>query len=267
MIADRNALHGVTVLLLRPAAAALANEQQFRALGAHVQVVPLTQTTALNSEHAQSSILSRVDAFTWVVLSSANGARYFADALRSAASSPASLSARVACVGPATAAAWRTHGGSVALLPRAFRAEVLAAELVPKLCTADSVLLAGAREPRDTLARALQAARIAHESLALYVTEPARTAGPALRDVLYAHSKAPHALVVVFTAPSSVRALVDLLGPDAATLLATTCRCAIGPTTAQELALAGVPATLLAPEANMLGVLAAVRAWHATHAG
>jgi uroporphyrinogen III methyltransferase/synthase len=94
--------------------------------------------------------------FDWMIFTSANGVRLFVEQLRAAGLDVRALGpARLAAIGPATADALRALGLNVEVVPAKFVAEELAAAL-PADLRGQRVLLPGARERRDVLARALR---------------------------------------------------------------------------------------------------------------
>ena len=170
-------LAGRSIAITRPEAGELG--ERLAALGATIVHVPLIEV----GEPADGGVslraaLARLDAFDWLVVTSANGARRAGPA---AAAHPA---LRLAAVGPATAAALEAAAGRPTdLVPALAQAEGLLAEF-PRRPPA-RVLVAQADRARRVLADGLAEMGHAVESVTAYRTvvrhpppaEAARLAG------------------------------------------------------------------------------------------
>jgi uroporphyrinogen-III synthase len=201
-------LAGRRIAVTRPDAGELGAE--LSALGATVVHVPLIEIAEpLDGGAALRRALARLDAFDWLVVTSANGARRAGPA---AADHPA---VRLAAVGPATAAALAEAAGrDVDLVPALAQAEGLLAEF-PR--DPARVLLAQADRARTVLADGLAAIGHAVECVTAYRTA-VRAPTPAeveqLRDVdvvVLASGSAAEGWAAA--AGGSSRAAVVALGP------------------------------------------------------
>jgi uroporphyrinogen III methyltransferase/synthase len=178
-----------------------------------------------------------------VVLTSANGAeRLLAEVRDARAFGPA----RVAAVGPATAAALAAGGVVADLVPDEAVAEALLERLGPG---PGRLLLAQAAGARPVLREGLAAAGWAVEAVEAYRTVPCRPS-PELAERVRA------ADVVTFASSSTVRAFLDAFGPGALPPAVVS----IGPVTSRTAAEHGVGVTAEADPHTVDGLVAAVLA-------
>jgi uroporphyrinogen III methyltransferase/synthase len=178
-----------------------------------VEIVPGTDATL-------DEALGRIDAFDWLIVTSANGVAPLAGRV------PAS--ARVAAVGPATAAALTAAGIGVDHVPQRFVGAEIAAGLGD--LAGRRVLLAQAdiasRDLRDALVErgASVVTGIAYRTL---------EAPPASRQPLRTALDEGVDLIA-FASPSAVRGLVRLLEPAGVARARGAATACIGPVTARE---------------------------------
>ncbi len=219
-------LAGVQVGLTRPEAGELA--ERLTALGATVVHVPLIEIAEpADGGLALRRALARLDAFDWLVVTSANGARRVGGA---ALRHPG---LRLAAVGPATAAALEAEAGRPAdLVPVLAQAEGLLGEFPAARAR---VLLAQADRARPVLADGLATAGHLVETVVAYRTVSRRpTAAEAAR--LSAVD------AVVFASGSAVAGWIEGLGTATPPVAV-----AIGPVTADAARTRGLTVTDVAP--------------------
>lgn len=230
---DRRPLWGRRVLVTRAAAQAPPLVEALRDVGAGVICMPVLEFTDPSDPSATDPAIDDLEAgeYDWVLFTSANGVRAFREVLKTRKLDlRAFAGAKVACVGPATAKALEDHGIEADLIPDEFQAEGLLAALEAT---------DGLRGKRFLLPRAEVARNVLPDSL--------RERGgivdvvPVYRTVLARRSEedARHHLeladTVTFTSPSSVKNLMQVVGPDAHELLSERTLAAIGPITEQAL--------------------------------
>jgi uroporphyrinogen-III synthase len=154
--------------------------------------------------------------------------------------------ARVAAIGPATAAALRTIGLCADLVPEPFTGAAVAEAFGPG---PGRVLLPRAAEAPDDLPRALEAKGWGCDVVAAYRTVEDATSAQAGRRALEEGVDA-----VLFTAGSTVRSFLRLWGPPPDPALV----CCIGPVTAQAARDAGLRVDVVAGEHTIDGLVAAL---------
>ena len=169
---------------------------------------------------ALQAALDRLEAYEWLVVTSANGAQRVGDAARG---HPA---VRLAAVGPLSAAALvELAGRPVDLVPAVARAEGLLAEFPPEPAR---VLVAQADRARRVLADGLVARGHTVESVVAYRTVARRPSPDEVTDLTTADA-------VLLASGSAAAAWADAIGAVAAPVLV-----AIGPVTASDAAARGL---------------------------
>ena len=192
------------------------------------------------------SAVAGLDRYDWIVFTSANGVRAFADC----GAVPGSR-IRIAAVGEATAAAVRALGWPVHLRPRRANGAALARAMIRRGMRARRVLFPRGERAAPELASSLEHAGARVDAVVAY----------RLRTVRRTRSRraAPLLDAVTFTSPSTVDGLEARLGTaQLRTLLARTPAVVIGATTARALARRGVSAARQARPTTLAGLVAAV---------
>jgi uroporphyrinogen III methyltransferase/synthase len=165
--------------------------EQLRRLGAEVVVQPAIWISPPADWRPVDDALTRLHQFDWLVFSSANGVRYLLERAAEMGTGPICATTmqawcpppgpsgkldlspfplpRLAAMGPGTAAALAGFGLRADLVPEHFRAEALAAALLPE-AAGRRFLLARASRGRDVLAEQLTAAGAAVEQIVVYTS-------------------------------------------------------------------------------------------------
>jgi uroporphyrinogen III methyltransferase/synthase len=255
---ERRPLEARRVIVTRPRAQAARLAALLEGYGAEVVAVPTIRIEPPEDPGPLERAVGALARFHWIVFTSANGVAAFGRRLAAAGLDARAVgSARLAAIGPETAAALRPLGLAADLVPPEFRAEGLAAALGPRVGPATEVLLVRAAEARDLLPRELGAlgARV--------------TVAPAYRTVaakegagrVVALCEARRVDAVTFTSSSTVRGFLGLLPrDDTGRLLAGVALAAIGPITAGTLAEYGLGASIMPHEYTIPALAAAVAA-------
>jgi uroporphyrinogen III methyltransferase / synthase len=212
-------LAGVTVAVTRARAQSSGLAARLRGLGADAVEAPAIRIAAIEGP------APAVDTYDLICLTSPNGVRMLFHRLALAGRDARSLAgARVAAIGPGTAAALREHGVIADIVPERFVAEGLVEALAD--VPVSRVLIARAAEARDVLPDALRERGAHVDVVALYetVAEPfddGRRAAVARADY------------VTFTSSSTVNFFFAAL--DGAELSKRTRLASIGPVTSDAL--------------------------------
>ncbi|MBS0201341.1 MAG: uroporphyrinogen-III C-methyltransferase [Planctomycetes bacterium] len=221
-------LFGQVIGITRPEDQADEVAQRAYQLGALPVLLPTIEIAPPDDWAAIDDVLCRLDKFDWIIWTSANGVRGLLDRLWSTGGDVRRLgSAKLACIGPATAAALATFSLRADVVPTEFRAESLAASLAP-LVAGKRVLWARASRGRDVLPRELSNAGAILEQVVVYqnrdVTSfPAAEMGQLERGELD---------WIGLSSPSIARSLAQNLTPTARTLIGSRTRLAsISPVT------------------------------------
>ena len=242
---ERRPLFGRTIVVTRAREQVSDLRQRLTGLGAAVVELPAIAVEPL------AFTLPDLAAYGWLVFTSVNGVdHFFARGLAPAGLDARALAGlRVAAIGPGTAAALRTHGIAVDLLPERFVAESLLDAFPDPTAPGERVLLARAEQARDVLPEGLAARGFTVDVLGVYRTVAAAPDPEALALVRGGGVDA-----VTFTSSSTVRNFHDLVGPlDPAPAVVS-----IGPVTSATAEELGLGVASEADEHTIDGVVAAV---------
>jgi uroporphyrinogen III methyltransferase / synthase len=201
-------------------------------LGAEVAEHPAIAITPPSSFEPLDRSLDGLDAFAWVIFTSANAVDSFWERLHhSGLDARALASVRVAAVGPSTAADLRARGIEPDLLPEVFTSEALAEAMgSPDNSSETDVLIPHSESAPDGMVRTLQHNGWRCEVVPAYDTVTDTASVDSGRSALETGVDA-----VLFTSGSTVRSFVELWGkPPAGALV-----CCIGPRTAEAAAECG----------------------------
>ena len=213
---ERRPLHGLTVAVTRARAQSSGLAQHLKDLGAVVVEAPAIRIVPLDVR------LPELERYDLVCLTSPNGVKLLFEGLAIDGRDARALAgARVAAIGPGTAAALAEHGIRADVVPEHFVAEGLVEALGD--LPVRRALVARAAEARDVLVDALRGRGAEVDVLALYET----VAEPLSEEQRRGVERADY---VTFTSSSTVRFLL------AATQLPTGIRIvSIGPVTSAAL--------------------------------
>jgi uroporphyrinogen III methyltransferase/synthase len=235
---EQRPLHGQVVAVTRARAQASELAERLRELGADVVEAPAIRIEALAVE------LPALDGYALLCFTSPNGVHLFFDALPGDARSLAG--ARVAAIGPGTAAALRSHGIAADVVPERSVAEGLLEALAAEPLAGKRVLLARAASARDVLPDGLRELGAEVDVIALYET----VAEPVDPEPLTA------ATYVTFTSSSTVNFFLSGGG-----VVANGARVvSIGPVTTETLRSHGIEPDVEAERHDIDGLVAALLA-------
>jgi uroporphyrinogen-III synthase len=206
------------------------------ARGATVVHVPLIEVVdPVDGGTAVRNLLSRLDAFDWLIVTSPAGAE------RAGPAASAASGVRLAAVGTATARVLAFESGrSVDLVPSVQRAEALAEEFAAHVQSRQRVLIAQGDLAAPTLVDALRCAGHEVTSVTAYRTRPISPAADALEG----------ADAVLFASGSAVESWCRAFGPRSLALMV-----AIGPTTAEVAARLGLKLSAVAADHSLEGLV------------
>lgn len=243
-------LTGKTVAVTRARAQASDLARRLRSLGAEVIQAPAIRISPLPGPPLDPS------PYDLICLTSPNGAQLFFERLAAGGRDARSLAgARIAAIGPGTAAALAGHGIMPDVVPPRFVAESLAESL--RELKIGRALIARAAEARDVLPNALHAQGAEVDVLALYET----VAEPLSQQALGAATNADY---ITFTSSSTVRFFLDAAGetePGGHSLLSDSTRIvSIGPATSRTLREHGITPHVEAQRHDIEGLIEALLA-------
>lgn len=249
---ERRPLRGCAILVTRPARQAASLAALLRAQGAEPIVAPSIELIDGDPAPIQAVIARlRGGGYDDVIFTSVNGVERFAAQLRRVGGDGRSFAgARIAAIGPATAAALERLGLRADLVPGTYTSDALLGALLAQPLAGRRVLLPRAAQGAPALSAGLRGAGAVVDDAALYDVRAAPvdpTAAERLRN--------GGIDIVSFTAPSTVHGLIEQVGADA---LARVEVASIGPATSAAAAAAGLTVHIEAAAHTMQGLVDAI---------
>ncbi len=253
---DARPLFGKRILLPRALEQSRATAEAVRERGAEPVVAPAIAIADPPDLGRFEAALGELDAYDWVLFTSANGVqRTFAGLERLARDARAFGKALIGAIGPKTAEALARHGIKADLVADEYVGEELARSVIAK--GARRVLLLRALKAREALPEALRQSGIELDVVAAYQTLPSPEASSGRLSSLVEKREVD---VVLFTSSSTVETLCDALGHDAARLLGNVTVACIGPITEQTALERGLRVDVTAQTYTLAGLLDALEA-------
>jgi uroporphyrinogen III methyltransferase/synthase len=260
---EKQPLFGKRVLVTRAREQAGGAAALLRERGADPVVVPTIEIHPPGDPGPMIDAVAALGArYAWVVLTSANGVeRLWAELERQGKDARAFGGAKIAAIGPGTAAALAEYGLMADLVPKDHKGEGLAEELLRAIekqgTQSPRILLARAEVARDVVPDALRAAGCEVDVVSVYKT---RAPPRPLLEALAALLDAKEIDAVTFTSSSTVEHVCDALEARAAALLANTCVASIGPITTETARRRGLRVDVTATEHTIPGLVTALEA-------
>lgn len=254
---EKHPLFGRRILVTRAKEQAGKTASLLRERGADPVIVPTIEIHPPRDSAPLAEAVSGLGRYGWVVLTSANGVdRLWAELDRQKLDARALSSAKLAAIGPGTAAALTKYGVRADLVPKVHKGEELAEELLAALGDArPRVLLARADVARDVVPDALRAAGCEVDVVSAYETRsPPRPLIEALGELLGGNEID----AVTFTSSSTVEHFCAAMDGRAPELLANTCVASIGPITTETAERLGVRVDVTADTHTVAGLVKAL---------
>lgn len=259
---SRLPLFGKRVLVTRAREQAGSAASLLRERGADPVLVPTLEIQPpTDPEPLTAAVAAMSERYDWLVLTSANGVDWlWAEIKRQGKDARCLGKARVAAIGPGTAAALARRGINADVIAREHKQEGLADELLAAMdpVATARVLFACAEIARDVLPATLRAAGCQVDVVAVYRT---RAPEAHILEELSTRLEGGQIDAVTFTSSSTVEHLCDALegsGRHAPDLLSGTCVASIGPITSETAKKRGVAVDVEASELTVPGLLAAL---------
>jgi uroporphyrinogen III methyltransferase / synthase len=240
-------LFGKRIIVTRASAMPGTLSDLLRARGADVIEAPSTEIEPLE-EAPLNAAIAELASYDWLVLTSATGVRFFAQALDRAGLDARALShTDVAAIGPSTGKALREIGIKPDLLPQRFVAESLLESMRALHGLAGArVLIATAEDGRSVLPDGLRGLG-AHVDVVHMYRSRLVTEGPEV-DTLRSALENADVDAVTFTSASAVNGFVAQVGRERAARV----KCiSIGPVTSAAAAAVGLPIAAESGEATI----------------
>ncbi|MCU6711079.1 uroporphyrinogen-III C-methyltransferase [Paenibacillus sp. J5C_2022] len=259
---ENKPLFGMRILVTRARAQASALTDLIEEMGGEPCEFPVIETRLPKEPEAVRALRERLEAaedYHWVIFTSVNGVEYFFRWLKELRIDIRRFhKARIAAVGPKTAAALHERGLFVDELPEQYVAEGLLSQLEQHMQPGEKALLARGDLAREVLPRELAARGVEAVEANVYETVVADTQDGMVMEWL--REKAIH--MITFTSSSTVGNLLEVLRrngcDDPVDLLESIPVASIGPITSQTVAEAGLALTVEAKTSTIEGLLDAI---------
>ncbi len=249
-------LFGKTVVVTRSREQASALTDRLADLGAEVLEFPTIRVVEPESWRPVDEAIGRLADYGWVVFTSVNGVEMFFDRVENADLDARALAgAKVAAIGPATAARCIERGIRPDYVPEEYRAEgVLEGFLERGVGEGTKVLVPRALEAREVLPDTLRERGAVVDVVPVYRTELGTGGGSVLERLADGSVD-----VVTFTSSSTVRNFVELAkGLDLAEAMKDVLVASIGPITSDTARELGLTVGVEADEYTIPGLVQAV---------
>ena len=260
---DARPLAGKTILVTRPEEGASRMGGMLADLGACVRVAPMIRITEPEDWAAADAAIRALDAYRWIIFTSANGPKFLAKRLGDLGAAPEAVPAEtsILAVGPATATSVEKYlGRTPDKTAEKYMAEGVVDLFEEQNMAGERVLLARAKEGRDAIPRALMKMGASVDDVSVYQTIP--IGREALREV-WGELEAGKIDMLTFTSSSALDGFMRAAGEETAKRWMQCARVAsIGPATSATARKWGVAPDVEAAESTIPGVARAIVSYY-----
>jgi len=232
-------LAGKKVMLTRPPAQSNEMAADLERLGATVVHFPTIEIAEPSSWQGLDAAIARLDAYDWLLFTSANGVEFFFRRLAERRHDGLSVLSglRTCVVGPATARALVSAGGQVDLTATDSTGEGVLTALIEAVGGKEKLSGLSFLLPRARVAREVLPAELARHGAQVDAVEAYQTLRPDVdRASLIRLITESHVDAIAFTSPSTVNNFAALIGSDdLANCLSGIVVASIGPVTSDAL--------------------------------
>jgi uroporphyrinogen-III synthase len=248
-------LSGRRILVTRPEERGEGLLERVEAAGGVIVHRPAIAFDPPQDTSVADRVVRELASFDWLVFTSPAGVKFFLQRLRESGAGPVPETVRLAVVGPGTAGAVGEAGYQPDLVPGRSDADGLAEELAGKSLEGRKVLWVRPETARPRFQSTLEAAGAQVTAAVFYRTVPHPECHLIAADLATGRYDG-----VLFTSPSTFRAVFDALSSNETANFRRVVKVAIGEVTASAMDAAGCPsqATAVAPTPD--GVAAAFEA-------
>jgi uroporphyrinogen III methyltransferase/synthase len=263
---DERPLFGKRVVVTRPREDAAELSDRLSALGAETIEAPMIRIAPPEDWAPLDRAVQDVDAYAWIVFTSANAVDQFMHRLYRGRDVRALKGVRICAVGPSTRDRLLRYGLRADLVPGDFRAEGVVDALSHAGPLASTrFLLPTAHVGRERLGQALAEAGAEVDVVVAYRTLPPE-ADPGSDPDVYRMLLDRQIDAVTFTSAASVRNFAHTYGAEqAADLLQQTVVAVCGPVTAEAATRLGIPVTVMPTEFTIDALVQALADHYASH--
>ncbi|MDY3973650.1 uroporphyrinogen-III C-methyltransferase [uncultured Veillonella sp.] len=226
---DNKPLFGKTVMVTRARAKASVLTERLEELGAQVIEAAAIKTQPLALDESTSETLLSAEPYKVVIFTSAEGVRYYFDALHGLGKDSRVLgTAKLCAIGTGTAKALADKGLLADIVPVDYKAESVVTAVSSYVKTGDKVLLIQPKKARAVIPEGLTALGVQVHTARLYETVLDESQAQIMQDAL-AKGEVD---CITFTSSSTVTNTLGLLGAKGLELLSSVKIACIGPITA-----------------------------------
>jgi uroporphyrinogen III methyltransferase / synthase len=205
-------LSGKRILITRAREQAEEFSILLETYGAQVIAFPTIEIAPPGDWRPLDKTIEKLDSYDWVIFTSVNGVRFFAQRLKEKGVTRAALAGKKICaIGPRTQKELEKMGLTVHFRPSEYRAEGVAEGLKAQGIQGKKILLPRAREARRILPEALRETGALVDEVEVYRTVKPAQGKESLETILKKGVD-----VVVFTSSSTVRNFMELLSDKTA---------------------------------------------------
>jgi len=234
-------LFGRGVVITRPEAQTEEFLDLLHAEGARTYLFPTIKIAPPENFSDLDQAVGNVNAYHWLIFTSANAVRFFFQRLQESAKDLRNLKGiRICAIGPTTAREVERHGIAVDLVPDVFTSEGILDALKQQDMAGKSVLIPRAEKARDVLPQGLVQAGARVDCVTAYRTVPSGRKKSELDGLI----KDGLVDVITFTSPSTVENYIKIMGGNYPLPPTVKIAC-IGPVTAQATRQAGLNVDIL----------------------
>ena len=230
-----------------------------RDLGADVAELPTLDIVPLEETPGLEAAIGQIGSFSWIVFTSINGVEIFFDRLAQRGLDARVLAgARVAAMGPGTAAGLRRRGVQADLVPERYTSEGVLQSFASRRADyrGERFLFPGSQIAREVLPEGLESLGAQVVRLPIYANRVPVYTAEELDECLGEHPD-----LVTFTSSSTVTHLADILqGCGRDELLRRLPGASIGPVTSATARELGVPVAVEAQAHTIPGLIQAIQA-------
>lgn len=260
---SKKPLLGRTVIVTRSRDQASGMAARLEELGARVVQFPAISIRPLDNYASLDAAIGRLASYDWIIFTSANGVSCFWDRLLLAGMDSRALGgAKIAAIGPATAAALERCGIRADYVPAKYIAESVAHGLMQQVgarMAGLKILLPRAKEARDVLPAALEQAGAIVDIQPSYETVPDSGA----RDEVIRLLERGEVSCITFASSSTVVNFLRLVPPEMLLRHQEPTLAAIGPITAATLEHHGLHPAIMPEEYTIPGLVGAIADFYA----
>lgn len=221
-------LFGRRIVVTRDRSQAMELAEPLEALGAETILLPMIEVREAENPAPMNEAVARLEIYDWLIFTSANGVRYFIEALDRSPRDLRAVPAKICAIGPATRAAIESLHLKVDRMPEEYVAESVVKAFQPEDLTGRRILL-----PRAAVARDLVPIELTRRGAIVDVVEAYRTEMPEDASGRVREAFAHRPDWITFTSSSTVKNFVAAMGGGeaAARAIVETRVASIGPIT------------------------------------